>query len=134
MMVKRNGARSTAVTTLTDVELELMTILWRLGAGTVRQVMAELPGERDLAYTSVSTIVRILEQKNVLTARKDGQTHVYSPLLDKSTYEASTLKHLVSTVFDGAATALVARLIDVEAMNQDDLVRLRRLLDDRLTP
>ncbi len=132
-MVIRKGAKAAAIH-LTDVELELMTILWRRGEATVRQVMAGLPEGRDLAYTSVSTILRILEQKHALVSRKDGQAHVYQPLLDKCAYEASTLRHLVTTVFDGAATALVARLIDVEAMNHDDLERLRRLLDERLAP
>src|SRR6476646_9875281 len=98
-MVKRKGARGSEPH-LTETELELMTILWQRGEGTVRDVMADLPAGRDLAYTSVSTILRILEQKNVLVSRKDGQSHIYCPLLDKSTYEARTLKHLVSTVFD----------------------------------
>lgn len=131
-MVKRKGAR--AVAHLTDAELELMSILWRSGEATVRQVMAELPPERDLAYTSVSTILRILEQKEVLASRKDGAAHVYIPLLDKSTYESATLKQLVTNVFDGAASALVARLIDVENLGEEELARLRRLLDERLAP
>ncbi|HEY0706619.1 MAG TPA: BlaI/MecI/CopY family transcriptional regulator, partial [Polyangia bacterium] len=58
---------------LTEVELELMTILWQLGGGTVNEVMAALPEGRTLAYTSVSTILRILEQKGVLSAEKVGR-------------------------------------------------------------
>ena len=132
-MVKRKGAKVGSLH-LTEAELELMTILWRLGEATVRQVMAELPQGRDLAYTSVSTILRILEQKDVVASRKDGASHIYAPILDKSAYESATLKELVTTVFDGAASALVARLIDVETIDQDELGRLRRLLDERLAP
>ncbi len=64
--------RRADVRLLTKVELELMTILWRLGEGSVTHVLGELPDGRDLAYTSVSTILRILEQKKILKARKEG--------------------------------------------------------------
>ena len=68
---------------LTEVELELMTALWKLGEGSVADVLETLPKERKLAYTSVSTILRILEQKKVLKARKEGRGHVYVPMLEK---------------------------------------------------
>ena len=75
--------KSTPGKRLTEVELELMSILWRLQGGSVGDVMSALPRERALAYTSVSTILRILEGKGVLAARKEGRGHVYTPLLDK---------------------------------------------------
>ena len=59
---------------LTPVEHELMEILWILGQGTVRDVLAHLPNSRKLAYTSVSTILRILQQKKILTAKENGST------------------------------------------------------------
>ena len=90
---------------LTETELELMTIVWKLGEGSVADVIAYLPKGRDLAYTSVSTILRILEQKEVLGARKEGRGHVYFPLLQKEDYEARTLKHVVEKVFDGTAVS-----------------------------
>ena len=62
--------KTTEAKLLTETELELMTILWKLGEGSVADVIALLPKERALAYTSVSTILRILEQKEILTTRK----------------------------------------------------------------
>ncbi len=120
--------------TLTEAELELMTILWRVGEATVRQVMGELPSDRALAYTSVSTILRILEGKKIVATRKEGQAHFYAPLLEKSEYERTSLERLVTTVFDGEASALVARLIDTESLDKAELDRLRKLLDERLAP
>lgn len=116
---------------LTEVELELMAVLWGKGEGTVRDVMTELPKDRDLAYTSVSTVLRILEQKGVLKVRKDGQRHIYVPVLSKATYEGATLRQLVTTVFE-TPRSLVARLIDDERLTPEDLRELRKLLDERI--
>src|SRR5690242_526540 len=100
--MKKVKAKESDGKLLTETELELMTILWRLEEGTVADVIAELPEERDLAYTSVSTILRILEQKNILKTRKEGRGHIYTPLIKKSEYETKTVKHVVERVFDGA--------------------------------
>jgi predicted transcriptional regulator len=131
-MVEKNKRRKKSPTQLTDVELELMTILWSLGEGTVREVMEKLPKGRDLAYTSVSTVLRILEQKGVLESRKAGASHIYVPLLDKETYESSSVKHLVSTVFADTPANLVARLVSDENLSAEDLQRIRAILDERL--
>jgi predicted transcriptional regulator len=114
---------------LTDVELELMTILWRLGEGAVADVIAELPKDRELAYTSVSTVLRILEQKGVLKARKEGRGHIYVPVLKKSDYEAKALKHVVERVFDGTPIALVKQLLASGEVSEKEIKELRALLD-----
>jgi predicted transcriptional regulator len=110
---------------LTDVELELMTILWRLGEGSVSDVMEQLPDGRDLAYTSVSTILRILEQKEILEARKEGRGHIYVPLLKKTDYESKIVKHVVDRVFEGTPVALVKQLLETVKLNESDLSELK---------
>jgi predicted transcriptional regulator len=114
---------------LTEVELELMTILWRLGEGSVADVIEELPKGRDLAYTSVSTMLRILEQKGILKTRKEGRGHVYIPDLSKSDYEAKTVKHVVERVFDGTPVALVKQLLNNVKMSKEELDELKKLLN-----
>jgi predicted transcriptional regulator len=114
---------------LTEVELELMTILWRLGEGSVAAVLEELPKGRDLAYTSVSTMLRILEQKGILKTRKEGRGHVYIPELSKSDYEAKTVKHVVERVFDGTPVALVKQLLNNVKMSKEELEELKKLLN-----
>jgi predicted transcriptional regulator len=114
---------------LTETELELMTILWRLGEGAVADVMGNLPKGRELAYTSVSTILRILEQKGVVTTRKEGRGHVYIPVLKKSDYEARTVAHVVERVFDGTPVALVRQLLGSGQLNEEDLRELKALID-----
>jgi predicted transcriptional regulator len=114
---------------LTEVELELMNILWRLGGGTVGEVLAHLPPERPLAYTSVSTILRILEQKEILRSEKLGRGHRYQPLVPKEQYEAYALEHVVGRVFGGEPLALVRRLVDSAGLSKRDLAELKSLLD-----
>jgi predicted transcriptional regulator len=113
---------------LTDVELELMTILWRLGEANVTDVIGQLPAGRDLAYTSVSTILRILESKGVISSRKEGRGHIYAPLLGKAEYEVRALRDVVERVFQGAPIALVRQLIDTRQLTDDDVREVRKLL------
>jgi predicted transcriptional regulator len=127
--MKRSKGKEVEGKLLTETELELMTILWRLGEGSVADVIEQLPKERDLAYTSVSTILRILEQKKVLKARKEGRGHIYTPELKKADYEAKTVKHVVDRVFDGTPVALVRQLLDTVKLNEGDLNELKKLIE-----
>lgn len=127
--MKKIKAKDTDGKLLTETELELMTILWRLGEGSVADVLDQLPKDRDLAYTTVSTILRILEQKGVLKNRKEGRGHIYIPLLEKNEYEAKTVKHVVERVFDGTPVALVRQLLDSVELNEKDLKELKHLLE-----
>jgi predicted transcriptional regulator len=113
---------------LTDVELELMNILWKMGEGSVSDVITHLSPTRKLAYTSVSTILRILEQKNILTNRKEGRGHIYIPILKKSDYEANTVQHIVQHVFEGTPLALVKQLLSTGSIKEADLDELKLLL------
>jgi predicted transcriptional regulator len=113
---------------LTATELEMMNVLWRLAPCSVHQVVEALRPERQLAYTSVSTIVRILEQKGYVRSRKEGRGHLYEPTIQKETYQVASLQHLVSNVFDGTPTLLVQRLVDSEQLDPEELDKIRRAL------
>lgn len=126
--MKKSKAKEIDNKLLTDTELELMTILWRLGEATVNDVIAQLPKERNLAYTSVSTILRILEQKEILQTRKEGRGHIYTPQIEKSEYEAKTVKHVVDRVFDGTPLALVRQLLSSGQLSESDLKELKSLI------
>lgn len=114
---------------LTETELEFMNVIWALGEATVNDVIEHLPADRKVAYTSVSTILRILQQKNVLSARKEGRGHVYIPLLQKSDYESRTLHHVVDKVFDGTPLALVRQLLGSVKMKPEELAELKDLVN-----
>ena len=116
---------------LTEVELELMTILWRTGEGSVNEVIAGLPPGRNLAYTSVSTMLRILEQKGILHTRKEGRGHVYIPSMKKDEYEAKAVKHVVERVFDGTPVALVRQLLGSGEISEQELAEIKKLIRQR---
>jgi len=113
---------------LTNVELELMSILWALGEANVTQVIAALPAGRVLAYTSVSTILRILEGKGFVAARREGRGHLYKPQVTRSEYEARAVKDVVNRVFQGVPVAMVRQLLDNVHMSDDDVREQRKLV------
>jgi len=117
---------------LTEVELEFMTQLWGLGEGTVRSILARLDPDRNLAYTSGATIMRILEQKSFVASSKKGKTLVYRALLAKDAYQSRSLRNLSEKLFDNAPALLVARLVDDTDLTEDVLADMREVLDRRL--
>ena len=117
---------------LTAVELEFMTALWSLGEASVREVLGQLASDRDLAYTSGATVMRILETKGFVRSRKVGRTFRYEPTLDRDAYQTRSLQHLSRTLFDGAPATLVARLLDDGDLSDETLVEIRKQLDRKL--
>jgi len=113
---------------LTAAELEMMNVIWRFGSCSVAQVVEQLLPQRELAYTSVSTIVRILEQKGFVTSVKEGRGHLYAAAVAKEDYQALSLKQLVNNVFDGTPTLLVQRLLDSKALTTAELTQIKALL------
>lgn len=114
---------------LTPVELELMEILWRIKEGSVHDVMLHLPRDRNLAYTSVSTMLRILQQKNVLDIKKIGRLHIYYPVLSKETYATYSINKIVKGAFSGKSAELLAYLVDKNQLSMDEINALQQLLD-----
>jgi predicted transcriptional regulator len=116
---------------LTPVEHELMDILWKIGEGTVRDVMAHLPRHRQLAYTSVSTILRILQQKKILGTEKMGKQHIYKPLLTKKSFANYSVKTMIKRVFSGNSAKLVAYLVDQHNLTINDIEAIQQLLETK---
>jgi predicted transcriptional regulator len=113
---------------LTATELEMMNVIWRIGPCSVLQIVEQLRPERELAYTSVSTMVRILEQKGYVTSSREGRGHLYEAAVSKEEYQRSTVRRMVTSVFDNAPALLVRRLLDTESLTSDDLAEIRALL------
>src|SRR5687767_14242932 len=93
VMVKKQGASDAAQRIekpLTPTELEMMNVIWSIGPCSVMQVVEQLRPVRELAYTSVSTIVRILEQKGYVISSKEGRGHLYKAAVSKEDYQRST--------------------------------------------
>ena len=116
----------------TEVELEIMNVIWQLGECTVKDVQKNLQETRSLAYTSVATMMKILEQKKVLTSKKDDRAHTYKSLINREDYESASLKHLAEHVFQGDPSLMVMRLLNETDLSKDELQSIRTLLESRI--
>lgn len=92
---------------LTKAEEEIMHILWQLNEGTVAEVIGEMP-EPKPAYNTVSTIVRILENKGFVGHRKKGKGYIYFPVVEKETYSNQSMNKLMDNYFNGSFKSMVS--------------------------
>ncbi len=118
---------------LTEVELQLMNIIWALESCTVKEVQTEISKERELAYTSVATIMKILESKGIVKSMKSDKAHIYTALISKENYEKQSLEHLAENLFQGDSSMMVMRLLDNSNFSQKDLEAIRCVLNSRIT-
>jgi predicted transcriptional regulator len=117
---------------LTEVELELMTIMWKLEEGSVSDVLAEVAASRKMAYTSAATIMKILTEKKFLSSQKQGKTYIYRVAVSKASYESRSINNMLKKLFNDAPVAMVARLVENEKVSEDQLEAMKKLLDQRL--
>ena len=115
---------------LTGRELEIMTILWQLGSGTVAEVRERLPD--DLAYTTVLSLIRTMEEKELVRHETEGRAHRYYPLKKERAVRQSALRQLVDTVFQGAPELLLLQMISDRRLSERELRRIREVIDERL--
>lgn len=114
---------------LTDAELRLMQVVWRRGSASVTDVLEALPGDVDLAYSTVLTTMRILEEKGYLRHTKEGRAFVYHPLVGPEEAKRSALKHLLTRFFGNSREQLVLNLLD-EGIPAAELRRIKKLISE----
>ncbi len=115
-------------TTLTEAELRVMEVLWRKTRATVAEVTADI-GPPPLAYNSVLTTMRILEQKGYLGHEEAGRAYLYHPLVEREAAARSAVGQVVSKFFGNNAGELALRLIENERPSDEELARLRSLIE-----
>jgi predicted transcriptional regulator len=133
MSPKRGSKTITQARLLTEVELELMNIIWSLDKVTVKDIVLQLPKERALAYTTVATVVKVLEQKGFLECKKNSYAHVFLPLVTKAEYESTCIVHTLTHVFDGKPAALVQRLLMAKKLQHEDIQAIEEALKQLAT-
>ena len=105
---------------LTKAEEEIMLVLWKLKEATIRDVKNELD-EPNTPYTTVSTVVRVLEKKEIVGHRAVGTTYLYHPMLEKKDYLKGYLTGIVSNYFDGSFTRMAAFFAKENDLNLAEL-------------
>jgi len=105
---------------LTKAEEQLMQVLWELEEASVREIIEKLPAPKP-AYNTVSTIIRILETKNVVGHKAKGRGHIYFPLIKKTDYSNQTLNKIVDGYFGGSFKNMVSFFVKKNDIDMDDL-------------
>jgi BlaI family penicillinase repressor len=113
---------------LTDQELEIMKIVWRKGSATVRAVYEELLSRRKIAYTTVMTMMGILEQKGHLKKSADERAYVYTPTQPQRDVLGKMVQDFVKRVFNGSAKPLLVHLVENEKISKEELDEINELL------
>jgi BlaI family penicillinase repressor len=116
--------------TLTELELEIMKIVWQLKSATVRDVYESLLERRRIAYTTVMTMMKILEQKQYLKRRLEERAYVYQATRSSHQVIKGMVREFVNRVFDGSARPLLAHLVEDRTLSADDLKAIARLLKE----
>ena len=115
---------------LTDAELRLMEVVWAKGAATVSEVVESLPRSVNLAYSTVLTTLRILENKGYLRHSKEGRAFVYRPAVGRDKARESAVALLLRRFFGGSPEALVLNLIESKKVDARELARLRKKIEE----
>lgn len=113
---------------LTTLELKVMNILWAEKKALVRDMITHWPEQPRPAYNTVSTIVRILEEKGFVAHESLGRSHSYYPLITRSKYQQRMMRHMMDNVFSGSVIGMVSTLLDQRKMSPDELQELRDLI------
>ena len=114
---------------LTDAESEVMAVLWRLHRASVSDVVTALNETRAVSYSTVQTMLRILEKKSYVTHDKVARAFVYEPVIDERQARRRALRHLVRRLFDGSPSLLVLNVLEDEDLDPAEREHLRKLIE-----
>jgi predicted transcriptional regulator len=112
--------------TLTPQELEIMKVVWSRRSATVRDVYEELRSRRRIAYTTVMTMMNILERKGHLKKRAEGRSFLYQPARPKRQVVGAMVREFLHRVFGGSAEPLLVQLVQDRRLTERDLTELAR--------
>ena len=117
--------------TLTPQELEIMKVVWQKGEATVRDVYEDLLERRKIAYTTVMTMMNVLEKKGHLRKKAEGRSFLYRPTRPQRQVVGSMVREFVGRVFGGAAGPLLAHLVEEEHLTAEELGALAKRIKEK---
>lgn len=119
---------------LTDLQTDVLRLLWDQGELTVGQMWEQLYAERKLAQTTIATIVARLQRRGILARRTLDKQYVYRALITEADVQHSMVSELTERLFEGDVTALVSHLLSASDMTPGDLARVRKMIDGISSP
>jgi predicted transcriptional regulator len=112
----------------TDAELEILSIIWKLGATTVRQVHEELRQSRDVGYTTVLKLMQIMHDKRLLTRDDSQRSHVYQARQKEQVTQKQLIVDLLAKAFGGSTEKLVLQALSASRATKEELAEIRQLI------
>lgn len=116
--------------TLTELQLDILGVLWERGEASTAEVRDALEASRGLALSTVATLLSRLEKREVVAHRKEGRQYVYRARVSRAAVRRSMVHDLTRTLFEGDPAALVQHLVAAHEVNADEMDRIRELLDE----
>ncbi len=116
---------------LGDLQLRIMKILWERREATVAEVHESLADGKNLAYTTIATMLRKMEGKGLVTHRAEGRSFVYAPKVAEADVSRSMADHLVDRLFEGSLTEVVTHLLSTREVSRAELAALEKLIAER---
>jgi len=123
-------ARGKSGPSLTPLELEIMNVLWQTGSGNVQTVQEKLAG-RELAYTTVQTMLNVLHRKGNVRRKLQDRAYIYSPVLSRKKAVTQALGDMLERFFGGSADSLVLSLVEAKHLTPEKLARIQKTLEEK---
>src|SRR3954471_23935585 len=116
---------------LGDLQLRIMKILWQHGERSVGDVYDVIRKERDLAYTTIATMLRKMEVRGLVAHRTEGRAFLYRAAVDSNSVTRGMSQHLVDRLFEGSLADLVCHLLSTREVSREELTRIEKLIAER---
>ena len=111
-----------------DLEMQVLAVLWERGSATAREVLSQMPDGKTRAYTTILSVMQVMEKKGLLRHTTKGTTHVFRPTKSKRQILGPMMKRLVKTVFAGSPSAAMQALLGESELSSDELKQIRELI------
>ena len=117
-----------------DLEMQILSVLWDRGASTAREVLEAMPDGKRRAYTSILSVMQVMEKKGLLKHTNRGIAHVYRPAVSKKKIIRPFMAKVVNEVFGGRPSAMMQALLTETPVSDDELAQIHKLLEQVKTP
>jgi len=111
-----------------DLEMQILSVLWDRGASTAREVLRAMPDGKERAYTSILSVMQVMEKKGLLKHTNRGVAHVYSPAVSKRRIIQPFMRKVLNEVFGGRPSAMMQALLSEAAVSDSELAEIQQLL------
>src|SRR4051812_20869942 len=121
-------AKKSKLAAPSDLELQVMGVLWKRGPSTARQVMDAMPDGKQRAYTTVLTVMQVLEKKRLVRHTRQGMANVYSPAVSRKDVMRPILRGWITKIFGGSPSAAVQQLLNETDVDAGELAKIEEIL------